>query len=646
MAHLKFNAMFRAHFLFLLLAVQVSFAQTSNKHIVTHNRTTIVCNPATGSKSFVKWGVFPSEKESVRKVIMHLTLGSPDSLPTAHWDYLDRINLLRKGGVKGALLNYELGRMLTPYGSIYGKGWSWKWDVDVTDFAPFLRDSVEIEYIHTGYEAPTLGWVLTIDFEIITGPPVINFIGMTSLWNAGYKYGDPKEKIEDNILPINYESPAGAAFNRIRIQHTGHGMDRPKNCSEFCSRWRILKIDQKVVDQRNMWKDCGCNPLYPQGGTWVYDRAYWCPGDLQRPDIIDVETTAGKHTASLELEPYTATENIQAVEQISAYLFQYSKPLQKVDAAIAKIMVPTDEQQFFRLNPASFHPRIVIRNLGSEPLKSVTITYGTNGFARENFLWKGNLKFNQFAEIILPGDVKSKDGENSFSVSLSKPNGKNDAWIGDNSMVSRFKAPVKYPANFVLQFKTNSKPKDNNIYLVKSNNDTVYVKTSAQLDSNKIYMDTLRLTTGKYELHLTDTAGDGLEFWAEPQNGNGYLRIFDLKGNLLHAFESDCGNGEMLSFTTTTDFVTDTVSPKYAFSLYPRYVTKSTELDIVSNRTGNVTVQITVGGVLVEKHEYTAIKNATFNYNMEHLPAGRIVVEVLVDGVSRFKGRVNKRVAR
>lgn len=138
--------------------------------------------------------------------------------------------------------------MLTPYGSIYGKGWRWKWDVDVTDFAPFLRDSVEIEYIHTGYEAPTLGWALTIDFEIITGPPVINFIGMTPLWNAGYKYGDPKEKIEDNILPINYESPAGAAINRIRIQHTGHGMDRPKNCSEFCSRWRILKLDGKIAD--------------------------------------------------------------------------------------------------------------------------------------------------------------------------------------------------------------------------------------------------------------------------------------------------------------------------------------------------------------------------------------------------------------
>ena len=62
------------------------FAQTTAKlHVVTHNRATVVCNPATGTKSFVNWGVFPSEKFPIRKIKMHVTLGSPDSLITAHW---------------------------------------------------------------------------------------------------------------------------------------------------------------------------------------------------------------------------------------------------------------------------------------------------------------------------------------------------------------------------------------------------------------------------------------------------------------------------------------------------------------------------------------------------------------------------------
>jgi len=25
-------------------------------------------------------------------------------------------------------------------------------------------------------------------------------------------------------------------------------------------------------------EECADNPLYPQGGTWIYDRAGWCPG--------------------------------------------------------------------------------------------------------------------------------------------------------------------------------------------------------------------------------------------------------------------------------------------------------------------------------------------------------------------------------
>jgi len=611
--------------------------------VITHNRTTIVCNPATGTKPYARWGVFPSEKAPVRKIVMNVTLGSPDSLLTAHWDYLDHITLRRQGGVNGKSLDYELGRMLTPYGSIYNKGWSWKWETDVTDFSPFLRDSVEIEYNHSGYEDTTVGWSLTIDFEIISGPAVIIPLGITPLWNGGYKYGDPNEKIEDKLRPVSIETLPGAGISRIRIQHTGHGMDRPRGCSEFCSRWRDLKVDGKTVDHRNMWKDCGANPLYPQGGTWVYDRAYWCPGDLQVPDIIDVTTQAGKHDISLEMEPYTATANIQASENISSYLFQYSRPTQKADVAVDRIIVPNNQQQFSRLNPASFNPHFTIRNLGAENLRSVIITYGTSGFPKEVLHWKGDLKFNQTAEVIIPGEIKAKEGENSYTITLSKPNGGKDGWIVDNELTTTFIAPELYPTRFILQFLTNNKPKDNKIFLIDSKSDTLFSKYPGHLAPNTLYQDTIRLNEGKYELCLTDSAGDGLEFWAEPHNGDGYLRMFDMKGILIHAFESDCGNGEKLSFTASPKFVTDTTQAKYAFSLFPRLISGKTELTVVSNRTSKMTVLITVNGNVYEKHEYNAIKNGSFSYNLSYLPAGRIVAEVLMDGVSRFKGRLNKR---
>ncbi|WP_164126015.1 peptide-N-glycosidase F-related protein [Sphingobacterium luzhongxinii] len=628
---------------FLMLLYGAHAQNSEINRVTTHDRTTIICDPVTAANPYPSWGIFPDKNASIRKMTMHVTLGSPDSINTAHWDYLDHIILRRKGGTNGPELNYELGRMLTPYGSIFNKGWSWKWQVDVTDFAPLLRDSVEIVYIHTGYEDKTVGWALNIDFDILYGPPIVEPFGIEPLWNKAYKYGDPNERIEEHLLPINYESKKGAVLSRIRIQHTGHGMDRPRGCSEFCSRWREISLDGTVVDKRDMWKRCGDNPLYPQGGTWIYDRAYWCPGDLQKPDIIDIFTKPGKHQVSLMMEPYVATGNIQATENISSFLFHYSAPKQKTDVAVEAIMVPSDEQRFSRLNPASSGPRISFRNLGADPVHSLTIVYGTKGFPDKIFHWKGNLPFNQVADVQLPGVIQENDGQNVFHVTLNKPNGKKDAWTGDNYEQTTFTAPPRLPSTFVLQLLTNKNPEDNSIYLINAQKDTIYQKMSTQLAAETLYTDTIRLSRGNHSLTLIDTAGNGLQFWAQPQKGDGHLRLFDMEGNLIHAFESDCGSGEMFSFKATDGFAMDTTTARHAFSLYPRSVTDQTQLTVVSNNLSDLTVQVTVDGVLWQKHDYKAVKNATFNYDLTHLPKGRIVVEAFTNGISRFKGRLNKR---
>ena len=243
----------------------------------------------------------------------------------------------------------------------------------------------------------------------------------------------------------------------------------------------------------------------------------------------------------------------------------------------------------------------------------------------------------------MPGEINFKSGENKFSVTLSKPNGHKDGWEGDNELTSTFNTPEPFPTDFIVHFLTNNKPKDNQVYLVNAKSDTLYNKSRIGLEVNTLYKDTIHLKEGNYELCLADSAGDGLEFWAEPKNGDGYLRLFDIKGNLIHTFESDCGNGEKFSFHAISTFVTDTTQAKYAFSVYPRSITDKTTLSVVSNRTSKMTVLVTVNAVVLEKHEYTAIKTGLFSYDLGYLPTGRIVMEVLMDGVSKFKARLNKR---
>ena len=93
----------------------------------------------------------------------------------ADWDYLDFISIKRVGGQNGKVMDYEIARILTPYGGAFAKDWKFDWEIDVTDFSSLLRDSVEVEYYHSGYEPNhDRGWSVTLDFEIIKGKHLRN----------------------------------------------------------------------------------------------------------------------------------------------------------------------------------------------------------------------------------------------------------------------------------------------------------------------------------------------------------------------------------------------------------------------------------------------------------------------------------------
>ena len=626
--------------LVLLFGAATVMAQTA--HVITHNKVTIVCDAQKGEKSFKEWGVFPSEKQDVRRIFMNLTLAYPTDRPIAHWDYIDRVKLLRKGGKKGELLNLEIGRMLTPYGSNFIQGWNYTWKVDVTDFASFLRDSVEIEYIHTGYESTSVGWDLTIDFKVDFGSPIARMVAFDKLWEGNFQYGNPASDIETSLAPMPVNKAIGSSFGRFRIQHTGHGMDRPKGCSEFCSRWRELIFDDKVVDHRNLWKECGNNPLFPQGGTWIFDRGYWCPGDLQEPDVIDIPLTKSSHTIDLKMEPYTATNLDQPKEQITSYFFQYSAPLHKNDVALEEIIAPNLNESFNRFNPRALNPTIKIRNLGRNALRTLNITYQTLGFAAKTFRWKGNLAFNQSALITIPDLIEAKSGLNTYSVTLIKPNGTEDEWEGDNTLETKFNEVPVLPTELVVDFLTNNKPKDNSIYIINSKGDTVFAKVSNQLKAATQYHDTLKLAAGSYYLMLNDTAGDGLEFWYKPDAGLGKLRLKDTKGNLLHLFESDCGNGQFYAFRCAGNAVADVNKELFSVNIFPRMVRDALTIFTTTNKTSTLKVRITKDGEYIEQHEYSNIKDSATGLDLKHLPEGRYIMEIYVNGVHKMNRRFNK----
>lgn len=624
--------MIRKFLLFLSwLAVPIiSFSQDTIRVFPLEKRV-VVTDPSQGVKSHKGWGVFPKSEQPVRKINMYVHFACPDSMRCADWDYADHIVLERVGGVNGELKNWEIGSLITPYGGFFSKDWQFTWQTDVTEFALILRDSCEINYIHSGYEPNhDRGWLVTIEFEIITGKPIAQPISITQIYHDIYEYGNDENPIEEHLIPVTVKTDPRADFGRLRTIQTGHGMDQPDNCAEFCKRYREIWFNHELVQKRDLWKKCGDNPLSPQAGTWLFDRANWCPGDLVMIERLDLPLKKGTdNTIQFKMEPYSATVINHGAQRISAYLIQYEKPTSRYDVAVEDIMVPSTKTLYSRINPASMHPQIIIRNVGSEPLQKVKIIYGTVGQKMQEFLWRGNLGFDQLDTVILPGIIEATALENQFEVRLEKLNDKKDQYVLDNRMRSSFSAAPTHASPLIFYFQTNQEPEHNSWRLLDVSGKTVYEKKSNELKAQKVYTDTLYLADGSYNLIFEDSQGDGLEFWFNRKGGKGEARLLSVDNQLIKVFESDCGSGWQYQFSIGQQ--PDAIDPATKeISIYPTRTSEFTTLSYFANTPGDIHVRLLSdpGEELLEEHFYPALKQGYFRYDLTRFPYGRFFLTV------------------
>lgn len=627
----------RVPILLLALALSWSLSAQDTLHVRSHDRATIVTDPASGVRSFPARVQFPRADLDLRQVLLTVTFACPDSLRCAEWDYLDHILVHPLGSTD----TIEVARMLTPYGGFYRNPWSFTWQVDVTDFSPLLRDSVEVIYVHSGYEPNNdRGWAVTLDFACIMGPPAARVLGVHTLHRGQFAYGDTTKPFAAAVPPRTLALGPSAALARVRLHQTGHGMHADDGCAEFCRKWREVRFDGRPVDRRDLWRECGTNPLQPQAGTWIFDRGNWCPGELQQPDIVDVPLTGRDrtHTVDVVMEPY-AHDSSTAHWSLAAYLVELEAPRARHDAALVDILAPSDAPVHRLRNPACGAAIVQFRNLGAEPLHSVDITYGTEGGTQHTHRWTGHLAFNATTTVALPGTVEGK-GPSVFVVKLERPNGKADAWPHDNTLRSAFTPVPVYPAPVLVQLLTNNEPMHNALRVTDADGREVLERPLGTLDSARTYTDTLRLAEGCYTLALTDTAGDGLEFWYNTKGGRGALRLLDGEGRLLRRFESDHGHGVTHQFRVAADAPAqrDTVPD---IGLFPTRTAGPTVLDYFADRPGAVRLRVLdPQGAAVLERDLGVLRQDRVALDLSALAPERYTVLVERDGVEVFRRRL------
>ena len=489
-----------------------------------------------------------------------------------------------EGTINIVLLDYykrfpfynELVSFVTPYGIGLDFGQNGKsWYFDMSDYVKILKGNKRLVMSGGVWQEN-----LNLEFLFIVGTPPRNIIQYDQLWQGEYRLGSPNinEIIAGTRMPtVNYAfSPDATAF-KLKSSITGHGSE-----GEFAQNGGSVghRIFVNNVMRYN-WlisQVCSENPIFPQGGTWVYNRQGWCPG--QRTLLKEQDLTpfvAAGTTMALDYRtsnPSVPTGDYRYI--VAHQVIGYGAPNFSLDASIEEIKMPNNQNaEFSRINPMCERPKITIRNTGATAITSIDFEYWLNGAStHQTYTWTGTLASMSATDIFLPTNslwsVDVASANNKFHARIVTVNNSADMYSNNNHVISSFSLPDVMPTVFKIQLKTNNFPSQNNYSLYDSNGSLIETKTF--VTANTIYTYTYQspqFTNGCYRLRVNDTGKDGLQWWASTSQGAGYIRFLDVNDVIIKTFTPDFGGGFDYSFSVNTLLSNPVFENEKAIKVYP-----------------------------------------------------------------------------
>jgi len=617
----------------LLLCFSISYAGPGDTTTVyVHNGVDMTWNG-----NYDRQGIFPDGSKTYRKVLMTYTLAC-SSTGCSHWDYTTQIHFRRPTGnldstvanldtlsilplvvdttwnVYEVMENMELGRVITPYGTYMDNGsngfnnaWSHRNYFDVTDYVHLLKDTCDIRAHYSGWSN---GFNVTLRFDFIEGTPPRDVLGIENIYKGSKGYATFSAFESTYFYAKDVNVPANTTAARIFSTITGHGFDNNVNCAEFCPRQYTVKTNSANLGSAMIWKDdCGDNPIYPQGGTWIYDRAGWCPGS--KADIHEFEwstfNAGATNTIDFDMQNYTWSGTQTPSYTVDAHVVYYGANNFTNDVSLLDIIAPSTHEEHVRKNPFCGNPKIRVKNLGSAPLTSMTIEYGLNGASTCTYDWTGNILFLDELDIDLP--TLEWQGANpaspEFTVNIISTNGVADEYTHDNVMKSAYEVPEVFTYPFLLLgIQPNNYANETSYTLKDASGNTIFQRLAGSMTANTLYKDSIFLNDGCYSLQVTDSGGDGLEWWANTAQGGGSIRFYSpfVTFAVIRTFPPDFGN------ETTINFVWNSIdSVQSACSLLTTNNTDiPTEIDLIHNLYPNPTTgicNVEIGSI--EEQDYT-----------------------------------------
>ena len=611
--------------IFFFISFQIIYSQEDTIFIQAHDYVDM-----DWYGNYDAWANFPSNENTYRKILMHYDMRCSSS-GCSGWDYTTKISLMKENGEVDEngnpvfIHDQTLANVITPYGTyMQGSGsngfspnWVQRYTYDVTDFAPLLKDSILIRAFYGGWST---GFNVTLNFEFIEGTPPRNVLDIKNLWSGSNSYADIQNLLSDTLVFI----PQEAKNSIMRVTISGHGQD-----GEFTPGVDYsVSLNSENLYTQEIWRDdCGEVALYPQGGTWIYDRANWCPGD--KATTRNHELTSFIQTGQenlLDFNIYRPNWNPAEASYIyDAQLITFEEPNFNLDAVMEDIISPSNKDEYFRFNPSCSNPIIKIKNQGSQTLNSAEIHYGFDQFSNNIFYWSGNLKFGEIEIIELPPISWNWDNQTAFYANIVAANNIEDEYEVNNMLKSNYEYVEEYPSSFAMWFKTNSYPNESSYEIRNNENELIFSKTG--MEANTLYKDTFNLAPGCYKIQILDTGGnqysneDGLSWWAN-DDGSGYARLREVPGGFFKYYQADFGTELTDYFRVGNYFMSNTEIEDILFDVFPNPSNGNFNVFVESNFINKVILKvIDINGKVIK--EMIKEKEASYqNFSIEDLPNG------------------------
>ncbi len=523
--------------------------------IVAHTNTNLNSPPSNDDN----WVVFPNNGTLYQRIIMKFTLGcgTPNC---SGWDYTVNTLLGKKDGTTDSSIvsidtltndttwNYfdhvefiEIGRLITPYGTYMANGsngfnnnWTHPYYYDVTDYEQFLKDSVNVRIRYDGW---TDAFSCSIEFWLIEGPPTRTVESVREVYHSYIGYPN-SVGFENVATPQTFLIAQNVTSAKVVVNMTGHG-----NQGEFDPHSFYIKVNGAQVYSRLLWKDdCDITAIAPQGGTWIFSRANWCPGEKVPVYEIDItpHITPGQNVSiDLDFDDYTVGAGNSAGYGTSVHLVTYSDQNDN-DVMLEEIIAPNADKNYLHFNPICTNPIVKIKNMGTLPLTYAEISYWVKGGSKWYYEWTGNLAPFESDTVTLPSfDWNSTDSVNNvFVAEVNWPNNTPFEYTYNNHLESTFDPTPQLDSTFYIYFRSNNQPWENWYIIRNEDGDTISFKNS--FAANTVYRDTLNLSPGSYAFDFYDydslnwEAGDGLRFFVnQPPNATTSDPWYETTGQLL-----------------------------------------------------------------------------------------------------------------